>query len=170
MEPNADQLEFIDSKTNLASNPARYEVDVPEVAKPKPVVVIGPNAVYLNVPGAWDKKVGEIAPPEPTEPPPTEPPPIEEAGPPVLDKLDPAELSVSAPDTTVLLKGTGFTEESVIIWNGGEEVTNFGDPTTLSTLVKPSTVSPELPLPFSVPVLVRTGDKETTEQQFTFVP
>jgi hypothetical protein len=166
MEPNADQLEFIDSKTNLASNPARYEVDVPEVAKPKPVVVIGPNAVYLNVPGHWDQKVGEV---EPPEPPVTEPPPVEEAGPPVLSSLEPAQLSVEAPDTTVLLKGTGFTEESVIVWNGGEEVTNFGDPTTLSTLVKPSTVDPGVPLPFSLPVLVRTGAQETTPLDFTFV-
>ena len=88
---------------------------------------------------------------------------------PVLTSLEPAELSVAAPDTTVMVKGENFTEESKIIWNGGEEVTNFGDPTTLSTIVKPSTVDPGLPLPFSLPVLVRTGEKETEEKEFTFV-
>ena len=101
------------------------------------------------------------------------PPPSEEIPPAVADavltSLEPAELSVSAPDTTVLVKGENFTEESVIVWNNGDEPTTFGDPTSLSTMVKPSTVDPGVPLPFSVPVKVRTGEKETAELPFTFV-
>lgn len=162
MNPNPDQLAKIHSGMILASNPARYEDPQGVEVKPsQPTVIIGPNAVYLNVPGHWDQKLGEV--------PPTEPPPVEEAGPPVLSALEPAQLSVGAPDTTVLVKGSGFTAESVIIWNGGEEVTNFGDAETLSTLVKPSTVSPDLPLPFSLPVKVKTGALESSELQFSFV-
>jgi hypothetical protein len=75
----------------------------------------------------------------------------------------------AAPTLTSLCKGSGFTAESKIIWNGGEEPTTFGDPTTVSTLVKPSTVDPGLQLPFSLPVLVRTGAQDTEPLQFTFV-
>lgn len=163
MKPNPDQLEFIDSKSRLASNPARYESAVEEMVPSKPVIVIGPNAVYLNEPGYWDKKVGEVEPP-------TEPPPVEETEPPVLSALEPNTLSVNAPDTTMLCKGSGFTAQSKIIWNGGEEPTNFGDGSTVSTLVKPSTVDPGVPLPFTLPVLVRTGELETSPLDFTFTP
>jgi len=165
MQPNADQLANISSKTNLATNPARYEEAVEELKPPQPTIILGPNAQYLVEPGYWAEKVG--APEQPPVEPGTEPP-VEEATAPVLSSLEPSSLSVNAPDTTVLFKGSGFTPQSVIVWNGGEEVTNFGDPTTVSTLVRPSTVDPGLPLPFTLQALVRTGELQSSPLDFTF--
>jgi hypothetical protein len=140
-------------------------------------------AATVNVHGEGSETYGSMNPPETISGPKTikaqeavaeaiiaapEVPP-EEGAAPVLASLEPVELSIDAPDTTVLCKGSGFTEESKIIWNGGEEPTTFVDAASVSTLVKPSTVSPDLELPFSLPVLVRTGDQETAELQFTFV-
>ena len=160
MKPNPDQLAFIHTSPNPRSNAARY--DEPATIKAEtPVVIIGPNAVYLNEPGYWPEKVGSI------EPPPTEPPSVEEAQPPVLLSVSPAELPVWAADTEVFWNGSGFTESSKIIWNNGEEPTKFIDTTKLSTIVKPSTV--QVPPPFALETYVVDGDNETAKMTFTFI-
>ena len=159
--PNADQLEFINPKANL-NNPARYEGETePEFLKPPPpVFVLGPNAVYIVDASYWPKKAQELKegvnPPEPAE-----------SQPPVLSSLEPDTLPVWAQDTEVFWKGSNFTEASMIVWNNGEEPTKFIDASTLSTIVKPSTV--QAPLPYTLETYVRTGDKETAKLSFTFI-
>lgn len=96
-------------------------------------------------------------------------PDVPEIGPaPTLTALEPNTLTVDDPDTEVTLTGENFTEESVIVWNGGDEVTDFVDSEHLSTTVKPSTVEAELP--FSLPVVVRNGQRLSNEVTFTFIP
>ena len=57
----------------------------------------------------------------------------------------PAELPVWASDTEVYWNGSGFTESSMIVWNGAQEPTKFFSD-KLSTIVKPSTVqAPAVP-------------------------
>ena len=74
---------------------------------------------------------------------------------PTLTSIAPATLTVPGPDTEVVFQGTGFNENTVINWNGGDEATEFVSETELRTVVKPSTV--EAPLPFSLPVYVHHG-------------
>jgi hypothetical protein len=90
---------------------------------------------------------------------------------PVLGSLEPATLEVPGPDTEIVLHGTGFNENTIINWNGGDEVTEFVSDTELRTIVKPSTVSSEIPLPFVLPVYVWHGDDNRSNVlDFTFIP
>jgi hypothetical protein len=86
---------------------------------------------------------------------------------PVLISLEPESLAVPGPDSEVVITGTGFTQESIIVWNHGDELTEFVNETELKTLVKPSTV--EAPLPFTLPVQVRNGNQTSEPLEFTFV-
>lgn len=85
---------------------------------------------------------------------------------PLLASLDPESMNVPGPDAPILVIGSGFTEESVIVWNGSDEETEFVSATKVRTTVKVSTV--EAPLPFTLPVQVRNGEAESNELQFTF--
>lgn len=85
---------------------------------------------------------------------------------PLVASLDPESMNVPGPDAPILVIGSGFTEESVIIWNGGDEETEFVSPTKVRTTVKVSTV--EAPLPFTLPVQVRNEDQVSNALQFTF--
>jgi hypothetical protein len=158
MIPNPDQLEHISPRNDPRSNPARYEEAPPDQLKPPvPTIPIGPNAVYLVDPGFSEvkEKQGEVTPPSPEEPSLT------------LSSIDPAELPVWASDTEVFFNGSGFTEASRIIWNGGEEATKFVSPEQLSTLVKPSTV--QAPLPFTLEAYVVDQGKASSKLAFTFI-
>jgi hypothetical protein len=64
------------------------------------------------------------------------------------------------------VSGGGFTEESVIVWNGGDEPTTYVSKSALTTGVKPSTASG----PITIPVTVRNGEltaAETVDFSFT---
>jgi len=67
-------------------------------------------------------------------------------------------------DLTLTCTGEGFTANSKIVFNGGEENTVFVNETTLTTIVKPSTASTA----GEYPVLVRdaTGDSEPLSFEF----
>jgi len=92
-----------------------------------------------------------------------------EEDPPILDSLEPAEAEVGGPDLTLRCLGSGFSAASVIVFNGGDEVTMFVSETELTTGVKPSLVSMSVP----VPVQVRNGLQPeapiSAPQTFTFV-
>jgi hypothetical protein len=155
---NPDQLEFI-SPRNVPGNPARYEAPaVAEELTKVPTVTLGPNAVYLVQPGYWDEKLGEK---------PVEPPVVEEEKVPSLTSVEPSNLPVWAMDTEVFWHGENFTENSKIIWNDGEEPTNFVSATRLSTIVKPSTV--QVAPPYTIQTYVRDGANETVRKDFTFI-
>ena len=161
MKPNLDQLTNIPSAFKVRGNPAAYGDEPATELNPEPAtIVIGPNPTYI-VDTTLPAKIDEIT--DGTTPEPE--PPLESA--PVLTSLNPAELPVWAQDTEVFYNGSGFTETSVIIWNGGQEPTKFISASQLSTIVKPSTV--QAPLPFTLQTSVKTGDKESGELDFTFI-
>jgi IPT/TIG domain len=159
MKPNLDQLTSIPSNFKVRGNPAAYGDEPATELNPEPAtIVIGPNPTYIvdtTLPARIDQIKDESAPE----------PPAESA--PVLTSLSPAELPVWAQDTEVFYNGSGFTDASVIIWNGSEEPTKFISATQLSTIVKPSTV--QAPLPYTLQTSVKNGDKESGELNFTFI-
>jgi IPT/TIG domain len=85
---------------------------------------------------------------------------------PTIISIEPDTLTVPGPDTEVVLTGTGFNENSQIMWNGSAEPTTYIDPEHLSTIAKPSTVEAELP--FTLPVAVLNGSILSDPIEFTF--
>jgi hypothetical protein len=73
------------------------------------------------------------------------------AGPAVtVTGIAPISATVGGPDVTLHVYGTGFTAETVILFNLGEEPTTYLDSTEVTTLVKPSTASGPATVPVSV--------------------
>lgn len=68
--------------------------------------------------------------------------------------LEPSTASIDAEDFEGHVRGVGFTEDTVIVWNGADEPTRFVDDTDVWTLVKPSAVTS----PTTLDVSVRNGD------------
>lgn len=83
---------------------------------------------------------------------------------PTVTSLDPATAEVGAADATLTVHGTGFSEYSKIVFNGGVEPTTFVSDTELTTVVKPSTASGAA----TVPVAVRNGVQTSTPADFEF--
>lgn len=69
---------------------------------------------------------------------------------PTVTSVSPTSAAIGGPDFILYLMGNGFTEASVLLFNGGEEVTTYVSPTELSTIVKPSLASIPLVVPVSV--------------------
>ena len=94
------------------------------------------------------------------------PPPLTlpSGDPPILESISPNTAVIGGPDVTMTASGIGFTEASVISFNGGEEPTTFVDGGRVTTIVKPSTAT----TPGSYPVSVANGDKVSGEASFTF--
>lgn len=90
-----------------------------------------------------------------------------DAAAPVITNLNPESMEVPGPDAPITVTGTGFKEDSVIVWSDADEVTEFVSDTELRTLVKVSTV--EAPLPHTLTVEVRNGDAKSNSLVFTFV-
>ena len=88
----------------------------------------------------------------------------EGATPPVVDSVEPASAAIGDPDLELVVIGSGFTADSVIVFNGGDEPTVFHDAMQLSTGVKPSLVSAAV----AVPVAVRNGSTMSNEMMFSF--
>jgi len=61
--------------------------------------------------------------------------------------------------------GTGFTEQSVIYFNGLQEPTTFVSETEVTTGVKPSLFT----VPAVCPVTVRNGEHESDALEFEFL-
>jgi hypothetical protein len=83
---------------------------------------------------------------------------------PTISSLNPSTAGVGSADLTMTVNGSGFTPNSVIVWNGGDEPTTYGSASQVSTGVKPSTASG----PYTVPIAVRNGDKVSNELPFSF--
>ena len=71
---------------------------------------------------------------------------------------------IGEPLLTMEVRGTDFIEESVIVFNGGEEPTTFVSSTVITTGVNPETAS----IAGTYPVLVRTFSHETEPMFFSF--
>jgi hypothetical protein len=89
---------------------------------------------------------------------------------PMMDRPGVASLAPNTavhgtgPDLTMTVTGTDFKPYSVIVFNGGDEVTTYISPTQLSTGVKPSLVGAAI----AVPVQVRNGSQISNSKPFTF--
>lgn len=84
---------------------------------------------------------------------------------PHLTELDPDTAVVGGDDLVMHVRGTGFTPQSVIVFNGGDERTTYVSATELTTIVKPSTASG----PWTVPVTVRNPYAPVSDpRDFTF--
>lgn len=83
---------------------------------------------------------------------------------PELTSISPTSAEVGSADVTLVCTGSGFSELSTILFNGGPEPTTFVSETEISTIVKPSTAFG----PLSVPVSVAQGPFQTDPQMFEF--
>ena len=98
--------------------------------------------------------------PDPRNPDVWVPPPM-----PVITSLDPNTAECGSPDDiTMSVVGTGFTPNSVIVFNGHDEPTTYEGPTTISTGVKPSLFV----VPATCPVHVRDAAGNSAPMDFTF--
>jgi hypothetical protein len=85
---------------------------------------------------------------------------------PDIESLDPDEVDAGdATDITMHVHGTGFTEESVITFNGLDEPTVFVSETEVTTIVKPSLFT----VPAVCPVTVKNGALESDALEFEFL-
>ena len=85
--------------------------------------------------------------------------------PPVVTSLNPGSATVGDPSFTLHVLGSGFTPGSIIVFNGGEEVTAFVSDTELTTEVDMSTVT----VASAVPVAVLNVDGVLSDaQSFVF--
>jgi hypothetical protein len=102
-----------------------------------------------------------------TEEAPVEEPPAEEAkadGPtPTVTGILPNNAKVGGDDLVLSVYGSNFTEDTKILFNNGEEPTEFVDASRVRTIVKPSTASG----PAIVPITVK-GASESFN--FAFFP
>ena len=81
-----------------------------------------------------------------------------------LTSINPTSAVIGSADFTLSVTGEGFTENSVIVFNGGDEPTTFVSDTELTTGVKPSLVSNAI----TVPVEVREGTFTSEPLDFEF--
>jgi hypothetical protein len=90
----------------------------------------------------------------------------EEDAAPDLESLDPDEADAGdATDIVMHVHGTGFTEQSVIYFNGLAEPTTFVSETEVTTGVKPSLFT----VAAVCPVTVRNGEHESDALEFEFL-
>jgi len=90
----------------------------------------------------------------------------EEGEAPDLESLDPDEADAGDADDIVMhVHGSGFTEQSVIYFNGLQEPTTFVSETEVTTGVKPSLFV----VPAVCPVTVRNGEHESDALEFEFL-
>jgi len=93
------------------------------------------------------------------------PVPPEPVAAPALTGLSPdTAVSGDAADIVMSCIGTGFTPESIIVFNGFAEPTTFVSDTEVTTGVKPSLFV----VPAVCPVEVHTGSQVTAAVDFTF--
>lgn len=91
--------------------------------------------------------------------------PVEPLDTPAADRLVPAEAVIGDPDFTMSVQGVRFADGAVIVFNGGDEPTEFVSDTELTTGVKPSTATTA----GTYPVAVRNPDGQVSnELGFTF--
>lgn len=84
--------------------------------------------------------------------------------PPTITALVPASVALGAPNFTVHVTGTGFTPDSVIVWNGYDEPTTVVNSTDVTTGVNMAVWL----APATVPVAVRAGGQLSAPVSFTF--
>jgi hypothetical protein len=87
-----------------------------------------------------------------------------EAETPVITALEPDECTIGEETFDLFVIGTGFNEESVIVFAGQDEPTDLEDDGSLSTGINMDVWNG----PDTVKVSVKNGDKTSNEMDFTF--
>jgi CMP-2-keto-3-deoxyoctulosonic acid synthetase len=82
---------------------------------------------------------------------------------PEITSLEPDSAESGSENVTMVVNGSGFTENSVIVFGQHDEPTTLISETQVSTGVTPSLFAPA-----TVPVKVRNGPAESNEVNFTF--
>lgn len=82
---------------------------------------------------------------------------------PVVTSLTPDSAESGSPDLTLVIAGTNFTPQSVIVFGTLDEPTTLTPAGELTTGVKPSLFAPA-----AVPVSVRNGPLRSDPLDFTF--
>jgi hypothetical protein len=85
-------------------------------------------------------------------------------GAPTITALTPSTVALGAPNFTVHVTGTGFTPDSVIVWNGYDEPTTVVSDTEVTTGVDMAVWLAAA----TVPVAVRAGGTLSAPVSFTF--
>jgi hypothetical protein len=132
-----------------------------EVKAGSVATVNGPAKISVtsDVPGSVLIDGEPVGTPAPSVPPPEQP------APPTLASLNPATaVCGDAADVTLTVNGEGFTDTSVIRFNGYDEPTTFVSENSLTTIVKPSLFT----VPADVPCAVRNADQLSNELAFSF--
>ena len=83
---------------------------------------------------------------------------------PIVDSITPTTAVVGSHDIGLHVFGSGFTGDSKILFNHGEEPATFVSSNEVMTVVKPSTASG----PWTVPIGVRNGTNDSNSKNFTF--
>jgi hypothetical protein len=83
---------------------------------------------------------------------------------PTVTALTPDSAESGGADFELVVEGTGFTNQSVIIFGVNDEPTTLREDGTLTTGVKPSLFAPAV-----VPVSVRNGPAHSNAVDFTFL-
>ena len=81
-----------------------------------------------------------------------------------ITELAPDTAEVGGDDVTMYINGTGFTDQTVINFNGGEEPTTLVNAECVSTLVKASIAGTA----GTFPVFVTDGGVQSNSLEFTF--
>jgi hypothetical protein len=91
-------------------------------------------------------------------------PPVEEEPTPEVTSLEPNTVALGSESFTLHVKGSGFTDFSRIVFNGGDEMTQFVSDSELTTEVNMATAGTAT----AVPVAVRNEELLSNEMPFTF--
>lgn len=83
---------------------------------------------------------------------------------PTITELDPDECTIGEESFDIFVHGTGFTEDSVIVFAGQEEPTDLEDDGSLSTGINMEVWQGA----DTVKVSVKNGDKMSNQKDFTF--
>jgi hypothetical protein len=83
---------------------------------------------------------------------------------PVITELDPDECTIGEESFDIFVHGTGFTEDSVIVFAGQDEPTDLEDDGSLSTGINMEVWQGA----DTVKVSVKNGDKMSNQKDFTF--
>lgn len=81
---------------------------------------------------------------------------------PVLTALLPAQAMAGGNDVTITLNGSGFTDTSVLVWNGADDTMDFISATEATTVVKTSLSTEAI----ACSVAVRNGVELSNELTF----
>lgn len=101
--------------------------------------------------------------PESLKPPPEPPEPGEI--PPNIAGINPTTAKIQSGDVTLAIVGTGFTAESILVWNGADDTCTFVSDKKLTTIVKTDLAT----VPSTCTVAVRNGDLLSNQLNFLLI-